>query len=119
MDQHDEQIIQAWNEHRPYLIDLAFRMLGDIGAAEDVVQDAFTRLLRARPGEIEDERGWLIVVTSRLCLDQIRSARVRRELASDPGDLDAEEVGDGARRMVDDGLRDVLGPVDVAYFASA
>ena len=74
-ERHDEQVIQAWNEHRPYLVDLAFRMLGDIGAAEDVVQDAFSRLLRARPGEIEDERGWLIVVTSRLCLDQIRSAR--------------------------------------------
>ena len=39
--QRDEQVIQAWNAHRPYLVDLAFRMLGDIGAAEDVVQDAF------------------------------------------------------------------------------
>jgi len=73
-ERHDQQVIQAWNAQRPYLVDLAFRMLGDIGAAEDVVQDAFSRLMRARPGEIEDERGWLIVVTSRLCLDQIRSA---------------------------------------------
>jgi RNA polymerase sigma-70 factor, ECF subfamily len=87
-DQHDEQVIQAWNEHRPYLVDLAFRMLGDIGAAEDVVQDAFARLLRARPGEIEDERGWLIVVTSRLCLDQIRSARSRRERPHDAGEIE-------------------------------
>ncbi len=38
MDPHDEQVVQAWNEHRPYLVDLAFRMLGDIGAAEDAVQ---------------------------------------------------------------------------------
>src|SRR5499427_10312190 len=88
-EQHDEAVIKAWNAHRPYLVDLAFRMLGDIGAAEDVVQDAFWRLLRARPGEIEDERGWLIVVTSRLCLDQIRSARSRRERAHDPGDFEA------------------------------
>jgi RNA polymerase sigma-70 factor, ECF subfamily len=36
-DQFGEQVVQAWNEHRPYLVDLAFRMLGDIGAAEDVV----------------------------------------------------------------------------------
>jgi RNA polymerase sigma-70 factor, ECF subfamily len=64
-------------------------MLGDIGAAEDVVQDAFTRLMRAAPGEIADERGWLIVVTSRPCLDQIRSARSRRERASDPGQIEA------------------------------
>jgi len=71
------KIVQAFREHRPYLVDLAFRMLGDIGAAEDAVQDAFTRLLAADIGEIEDERGWLIVVTSRLCLDRIRSARAR------------------------------------------
>ena len=57
--QRDEQVIQAWNAHRPYLVDLAFRMLGDIGAAEDVVQDAFARLLREPRGEITDDRGWL------------------------------------------------------------
>ena len=86
--QDEEQVIRAWHEHRPYLVDLAFRMLGDIGAAEDVVQDAFARLLRARPGEIEDDRGWLIVVTSRLCLDQIRSARSRRERPHDASEIE-------------------------------
>ena len=84
----DETVIRAWHEHRPYLIDLAFRMLGDIGAAEDVVQDAFSRLLRTSPGEIDDARGWLIVVTSRLCLDQIRSARARRERPHDTGQIE-------------------------------
>src|SRR5690348_8460970 len=59
------KIVQAYRDHRPYLINLAFRMLGDIGAAEDAVQDAFTRLLATGAGEIEDERGWLTVVTSR------------------------------------------------------
>jgi RNA polymerase sigma-70 factor (ECF subfamily) len=92
-ERHDEQVIQAWNEHRPYLVDLAFRMLGDIGAAEDVVQDAFSRLLRARPGEIQDERGWLIVVTSRLCLDQIRSARSRRERPHDASEIEFVPAG--------------------------
>ena len=84
----DATISQAYREHRPYLVDLAFRMLGDLGAAEDVVQDAFARLLRADAGEIDDERGWLIVVTSRLALDQIRSARSRRERAHDPGEIE-------------------------------
>jgi|SRR5579859_105825 len=89
-DERDgEKVSEAYRQHRPYLVDLAFRMLGDIGAAEDVVQDAFARLMRAGPGEIEDERGWLIVVTSRLCLDQIRSARSRRERAHDPGEIEA------------------------------
>src|SRR5439155_14600329 len=86
--QDDATIRQAYREHRPYLVDLAFRMLGDLGAAEDVVQDAFARLLRADTGEIDDERGWLIVVTSRLALDQIRSARSRRERAHDPGEIE-------------------------------
>jgi RNA polymerase sigma-70 factor, ECF subfamily len=84
----DERVVQAWKAHRPYLVDLAFRMLGDIGAAEDVVQDAFSRLIRTMPGEIEDERGWLIVVTSRLCLDQIRSARSRRERPHDSSEIE-------------------------------
>ncbi len=88
-EQDGGKISQAYREHRPYLVDLAFRMLGDIGAAEDVVQDAFARLMRTGPGDIADERGWLIVVTSRLCLDQIRSARSRRERAHDPGDIEA------------------------------
>jgi len=87
-EQRDETVIRAWHDHRPYLIDLAFRMLGDIGAAEDVVQDAFSRLLRTSPGEIDDARGWLIVVTSRLCLDQIRSARARRERPHDASEIE-------------------------------
>ena len=82
------KIVQAYRDHRPYLIDLAFRMLGDIGAAEDAVQDAFTRLLGAGIGEIDDERGWLIVVTSRLCLDRIRSARSRRERPHDSAGIE-------------------------------
>jgi RNA polymerase sigma-70 factor, ECF subfamily len=119
VDQHDEQVIQAWNEHRPYLIDLAFRMLGDVGAAEDVVQDAFARLLRARPGEIEDERGWLIVVTSRLCLDQIRSARSRRERPHDAGEIECVTgagagagTGTGTRGQAPVGLQAPADPAD-------
>lgn len=76
-------VTAAWAEHRAHLIDLAFRMLGDIGAAEDAVQESFSRLARTRPGEVEDARGWLTVVTSRLCLDRIRSASSKRELVYD------------------------------------
>ena len=87
-EQDHVTISRAYREHRPYLVDLAFRMLVDLGAAENVVQDAFARLLRADAGDIDDERGWLIVVTSRLALDQIRSARSRRERAYDPGEIE-------------------------------
>jgi RNA polymerase sigma-70 factor (ECF subfamily) len=79
----------AWRADRAYLIDLAYRMLGDIGAAEDVVQEAFLRLDLVEPGEIRDPRGWLTVVTSRLCLDRIRSAHNRRERPSDTAWLDS------------------------------
>lgn len=88
-DRDDQQITGVWKQHRPYLVDLAFRMLGDIGEAEDVVQEAFSRLVRANLDEVQDARGWLIVVTSRLCLDQIRSARSRHERAYDSSDLDS------------------------------
>jgi RNA polymerase sigma-70 factor (ECF subfamily) len=107
----DPVISRAYRDNRPYLVDLAFRMLGDIGSAEDVVQDAFTRLMRADVAEIEDVRGWMIVVTSRLCLDLIRSARARRERAEDASQLEnvaAEqaELADPADRVTfDDSVR--------------
>jgi RNA polymerase sigma-70 factor, ECF subfamily len=82
-------VAAAWRADRAYLIDLAYRMLGDIGAAEDVVQEAFLRLDLAEPGEVRDPRGWLTVVTSRLCLDRIRSAHNRRERPSDTALLDS------------------------------
>ena len=80
----DEGFAEAWREHRAGMVDLAFRMLGDIGEAEDVVQEAFSRLAAAAPAELEDTRAWLVVVTSRLCLDQLRSARSRRERPQEP-----------------------------------
>ena len=110
-EQDGGKISQAYQDHRPYLVDLAFRMLGDIGAAEDIVQDAFTRLMAAKGGEIEDERGWLIVVTSRLCLDQIKSARSRRERAHDASQIEfvapsQKRLADPADRVTfDDGVR--------------
>jgi RNA polymerase sigma-70 factor (ECF subfamily) len=82
-------VATAWRADRPYLIDLAYRMLGDIGEAEDVVQEAFLRLDLVEPGEVRDPRGWLTVVTSRLCLDRIRSAQNRRERPSDTAWLDS------------------------------
>jgi RNA polymerase sigma-70 factor (ECF subfamily) len=78
-DSTDTEIDEIWRQNRPYLIDLAFRMLGRIQDAEDVVQEAFARLLRADLDEIDEVRGWLVVVVSRLCLDQLRSATTRRE----------------------------------------
>ncbi|WP_078310928.1 MULTISPECIES: RNA polymerase sigma factor SigI [unclassified Mycobacterium] len=76
---HDALVAAAWREHYPYLVNLAYQMLGDIGDAEDCAQEAFVRLARADETEIDEPRAWLSVVTGRLCLDQLRSARTRRE----------------------------------------
>src|SRR6185312_15056391 len=73
----------AWRDHRPYLVNLAYQMLGDVGDAEDVAQEVFLRLSRADLNAIDDVRAWLTVVAGRLCLDQVRSARARRERPDD------------------------------------
>jgi RNA polymerase sigma-70 factor, ECF subfamily len=108
----DDRFAEVWRGSRTYLVDIAFRMLGDVGAAEDVVQEAFVRLARTEPGEIEDERGWLTVVTGRLCLDQIRSARSRREQAQDTTILESlpqHAAPDPADRVtLDDSVRTAL-----------
>src|ERR1700687_354292 len=89
-----DQIVEAWRRHRPYLVNLGYQITGDVGEGEDVAQEAFLRLSRANPHEIDDIRGWLTVVTSRLCLDQVRSARARYER---PGDIDQAAMLDESR----------------------
>lgn len=127
MSQHDP-VSAAWRAHRAYLVDLAFRMVGDIGVAEDMVQEAFSRLLRAPVGDIDDERGWLIVVTSRLCLDHIKSASTRRERPQDiaawhDGDASVSSVDPADRVTLDDEVRlallimlERLGPAERVVF---
>jgi len=67
------QVQAAWTAHRPYLLAVAAGMLKRRDDAEDVVQEAFARLA-ASPDAIEDVRGWLVVVTRRLCLDRLSPA---------------------------------------------
>jgi RNA polymerase sigma-70 factor (ECF subfamily) len=75
----NEQFADAWTNHHHFLLDVAYRLLGSYSDAEDIVQEAFSRLLRTDLDPIEDVRAWLVVVVSRLCLDQLRSSRVKRE----------------------------------------
>jgi RNA polymerase sigma-70 factor (ECF subfamily) len=80
----DRALADIWLEHHRYLLNVAYRMLGSVSEAEDVVQDAFARLLRVDIGEIMDIRGWLVVAVTRRCLDELRSARSRREVYTGP-----------------------------------
>jgi RNA polymerase sigma-70 factor, ECF subfamily len=73
---------EVWQQHQRYLIGVAYRLLGSVAEAEDAVQEAYLRLRRAKEpadGGITDLRSWLTTVVSRICIDQLRSARVRRE----------------------------------------
>jgi RNA polymerase sigma-70 factor, ECF subfamily len=74
----------AWTQHRNYLLNIGYRLVGSFSEAEDLVQEAYTRLLRTDADAIDDVRGWLVVVVTRLCLDHLRSARVRRESTVGP-----------------------------------
>ena len=64
---------------RPRLLRLAYSQLGDLGEAEDVVQEAWLRLRRTGAETIADLDAWLTTVVARLALDALRSARARRE----------------------------------------
>lgn len=69
---------EAFEEHRDHLMAVAYRMLGSRVEAEDAVQEAWLRYASVSE-PIHDLRGWLITTTARICLDVLRSARVRRE----------------------------------------
>ena len=108
-------LTKAWRSHRPYLINLAYQMLGDIGEAEDVAQEAFLRLTLTDLSEIDDIRGWLTVVAGRLCLDQRRSARARHERPTETAFLEAgsplnqsQHVDPADRVTLDDEVRGAL-----------
>ncbi|GAA4593933.1 RNA polymerase sigma-70 factor (ECF subfamily) [Actinoplanes octamycinicus] len=68
--------VHEFEAHRSYLTAVAFRILGNRAEAEDAVQEAWLRF--AQQSDIRDPRGWLTTVTSRICLTQLTSARVRR-----------------------------------------
>ncbi|GAA3641568.1 RNA polymerase sigma factor SigJ [Microbacterium awajiense] len=77
-----DEVTAALEAERPALRGLAYRMLGSLGDAEDAVQDAFVRWVRLSDDQraaIDNPGAWMMRVTSRICLDMLGSARVRRE----------------------------------------
>ena len=69
----------TFEPHREFLVRLAYRMLGSLAEAEDVVQDAFLRWHEVDPAEVKQARSYLARIVSRLCLDRMRSESARRE----------------------------------------
>jgi len=89
MTDRDARTAQGWvtdhfEQQRPRLRSIAYRMLGSLSEADDAVQEAWLRLHRSDPGAVDNLDAWLTTVVTRLCLDLLRSRHRRRE---DPSDV--------------------------------
>jgi RNA polymerase sigma-70 factor (ECF subfamily) len=79
-----EWLTDRFEEHRPHLQAVAYRMLGSVTEAEDAVQDAWMRVTRAGTDDVENLGGWLTTIVARVCLNMLRSRNLRREDALPP-----------------------------------
>jgi RNA polymerase sigma-70 factor (ECF subfamily) len=83
VDEVDDQGLASAAEefegHRGHLLGVAYRMLGTVADAEDAVQETYLRFAQVPFDEVHNVRGWLTTTLSRICLDELRSARARRE----------------------------------------
>jgi RNA polymerase sigma-70 factor (ECF subfamily) len=79
MSEGGDQRAQEFEALRRRLTGLAYRMLGSLAEAEDAVQEAYLRWHAAERSAVADPRAWLSTVVVRICLDQLKSARARRE----------------------------------------
>jgi RNA polymerase sigma-70 factor (ECF subfamily) len=102
-------VTEEFEAHRDHLFGVAYRMLGSRAEAEDAVQETYLRLAAVDRSSIGDLRAWLTTVTGRICLDVLRSARVRREAYVGPwlpeplvARLPAEGVGPDAAVVRDE-----------------
>src|SRR5215217_7035886 len=78
MDERD-WLTQRFQEHRPRLRALAYRMLGSTSEADDAVQEAWIRLSRSNAAEIDNLQAWLLTVVGRVALNMLRSRKTRGE----------------------------------------
>jgi RNA polymerase sigma factor (sigma-70 family) len=84
-----DRLAEQFEEHRPHVRAVAYRMLGSVSEAEDAVQEAWIRLSRTDVSGVDNLRGWLTTVVARVCLDMLRTRASRRE---DPLDEHAEHA---------------------------
>jgi RNA polymerase sigma-70 factor (TIGR02957 family) len=77
-DEDVTEVIAGHDELRPLMFAVAYRMLGSVAEAEDVIQEAFLRM-HVSPVEAASPEAWATTITTRLAIDQLRSARARRE----------------------------------------
>jgi RNA polymerase sigma-70 factor (ECF subfamily) len=71
--------VEVFDQNKPLLFSIAYRMTGSVMEAEDAVQEAYLRWQQASEDEVRSPSAYLSTVVTRLCIDRLRSARVRRE----------------------------------------
>src|SRR5262245_10666980 len=94
----DQWLAARFDDHRPHLQAVAYRMLGSSAEAEDTVQDAWLRVSRAGARDVENLGGWLTTIVARLALDRLRSRASRGEVP-----LDDPHVPDPVVTAIDEG----------------
>lgn len=120
-------MLDTFNTHRPLLFGIAYRMLGRVSEAEDALQEVWLRWQKQDATAIQSAKAWLVAATTRLCIDQLRSARRQREeyygiwlpepltpaTETDPGDQAelADSLGMAFMLMLES-----LGPAERAVF---
>jgi RNA polymerase sigma factor (sigma-70 family) len=97
--EQNQRLAEQFEGERPRLRSVAYRILGSSNEADDAVQEAWLRLSRSEPGEIENLAGWLTTVVARVCLSMLRSRKVLREEPLEP-----EVAGREERRPEDEAL---------------
>jgi RNA polymerase sigma factor (sigma-70 family) len=75
-----EWLTERFEEHRPHLRAVAYRMLGSVSETDDALQAAWLRIRKQDPGTVENMQAWLTTVVGRVCLNMLRSRRARREV---------------------------------------
>src|SRR5882672_4405612 len=75
----DAARLETFDQHRGLLFSVAYRMLGSVADAEDILQETFIRWLQASGDDIRSPKAFLITIITRLCINHLQSARVQRE----------------------------------------
>jgi len=71
--------VALFQQYRPLLFSIAYRMLGSAAEADDILQDAYVRFQGVPPAKVESPKSYLSAIVTRLCLNQLTSARAQRE----------------------------------------
>jgi RNA polymerase sigma-70 factor (ECF subfamily) len=78
-----EWLTERFQQHRPHLRGVAYRMLGSVSEADDALQEAWLRIRDQDPGSVDNMQAWLTTIVGRVCLNMLRARQARREQHSD------------------------------------